>query len=62
MKKDLQHEIAILSKKNAYTDSQSEELLNVHFPVFHDMLSNFKAVLRGDKDGLFASQTKALRY
>lgn len=62
MEKDLQCEVAIFSKKKACADSQSEELPNVHFPVLHDLVANFKAVTKGDKDGMSASQTKALRY
>ena len=61
MEKDLQREVALFSKK-AYADSQSAELPNVHFPVLHDLVSIFRAVLKGDKDGMTASQTKALRY
>eukprot|EP00966_Prymnesium_polylepis_P007573 173881-Prymnesium_polylepis.1 len=61
MEKDLQREVALFSKK-AYADSQSGELPNVHFPVLHELVSIFRAVLKGDKDGMTASQTKALRY
>jgi hypothetical protein len=62
MKKELQSEIDSFSTEKARVASQSKELSNVHLPVFNYLVSKFKAVMKGDKDGLCASQTKALRY